>query len=359
MKKIMAILLSLALLLGCTAGLAETAEKQSFGSIRINGEFTLKGLIPEGYTVVPYEKKDDSLLVQIIPDDKSRPEMVLSIAFDEIYADVERLNDLDETALTALEETFTITDPYAVITYDETAYGTRLLICRTLNDYSDYLDILSIYKGYMVEFVMVPGRSAAEKKLTDAQIASCIYFLSELDFATGAEDEVNVANATCEVLVTGFDKEAKTIDLAILQPYTYTEAQVFALKEDGTFLLGEEEVAIGTLQRTDESVNVNDEYFFDKRADGLYTVSLYDQVQMHKVKELTVAVPDSLKYTDQVDAETGEILEEPLVQGAEEFFAALEKAQTEGVAFDSQNVSATFDENGSLTGIERYYTPWQ
>ena len=51
MKKIIAILLSLALLLGCAAGLAEGAEKQSFGTIRVNGEFTLKGSLPEGYKV--------------------------------------------------------------------------------------------------------------------------------------------------------------------------------------------------------------------------------------------------------------------------------------------------------------------
>ena len=39
MRKIIAILLSLALLLGCAAGLAEDAEKQVFGTIRSHGEF--------------------------------------------------------------------------------------------------------------------------------------------------------------------------------------------------------------------------------------------------------------------------------------------------------------------------------
>ena len=55
MKKIIAILLSLALLLGCAAGQAEGAEKQSFGPIRVNGEFTLTGSLPEGYKVIPFE----------------------------------------------------------------------------------------------------------------------------------------------------------------------------------------------------------------------------------------------------------------------------------------------------------------
>ena len=66
MKKIIAILLSLALLLGCAAGLAEGAEKQSFGTIRVNGEFTLKGSLPEGYKVIPFEMSDDAILKIIL-----------------------------------------------------------------------------------------------------------------------------------------------------------------------------------------------------------------------------------------------------------------------------------------------------
>ena len=112
MKKIIAILLSLALLLGCAAGLAEEAEKQNFGTIRINGVFTLKGILPEGYKVIPFELDDDAILTRIIAEDPAKPEMMLSIAFDESYSDVERLNDLDDDQMAILEKTFTDTDPY-------------------------------------------------------------------------------------------------------------------------------------------------------------------------------------------------------------------------------------------------------
>ena len=359
MRKIMAILLSLTLLLGFTAGLAEETEKQSFGTIRVNGEFTLKGLVPEGYQVIPYEISDESILTQIISEDNTRPEMALSIAFDELYADVARMNDLDDEAIAALEETFTITDPYAMISYEETAYGTRLLICRTLNEYMDYLDILSIYNGYMIEFVMTPGSGAADRKLTDEQVENCISFLSELDFVTGADDEVETANATCDVLITGFDADSKTVELTILQPYTFTESKIYAMKEGGSFTLGEEKIEIGTLQRTEDGVIINDEYTFVRGDDGLFTVSLYEQTQMRSAKEITAVVPDGMKFIDQVDPETGEVIEAPQEQTAEEFFAALEKAKTEGITFDIQNVSATFDENGDLSMIERYYVPWQ
>ena len=69
MKKIIAILLSLALMLGCAAGIAEETEKQTFGTIRVNGEFTLKGLLPEGYKIIPFELDDDSILSYIRNED--------------------------------------------------------------------------------------------------------------------------------------------------------------------------------------------------------------------------------------------------------------------------------------------------
>ena len=109
---------------------------------------------------------DDAILSFIVSEDPSKPEMILSIAYDETYSDVERLNDMDDEALAILEKTFTDTDPYAYITYDETAYGTRLLICRTQSEVYDDLDIFTIYKGYFVEFMVTPGKASADQKIS-------------------------------------------------------------------------------------------------------------------------------------------------------------------------------------------------
>ena len=360
MKKIMAVLLGLALLLGCAAGLGETAEKQSLGTIRANGEFTLKGVIPEGYKVVPFELDDAVILTNIVSDDTTKPQMTLSIGFDELYADVERMNDLDDEAMATLERTFTVTDPYAVITYDETGLGTRLMLCRTMNDYSDYLTALSIYKGYMIEFNMVPGKDAEVQRLTDEEIQAGIGFLTELDFAEGAEDVTPAtANAEYDVLITGFDAAAKTIDLTILQPYTFTEWQLVSINAGDTITIGSEEVTIDTLEYPDDEVLINDEFRFTRNDDGLFAVRQYEMPLMRTALEMTAAVPDGLKFTENVDQESGEPLDEPAEKTAEEFFAALEASRNGGILFDSQNVRAVFDENGSLAEIVRYYTPWQ
>ena len=53
MKKIISVLLSLALLLSCAAALAETAEKTELGTLNINGEFTLNAAIPKAIPWTP------------------------------------------------------------------------------------------------------------------------------------------------------------------------------------------------------------------------------------------------------------------------------------------------------------------
>ena len=46
MKKIIAMILSLALLLGCAAGFAEAEEKAVLGTVNVNGVYKIQGKIP-------------------------------------------------------------------------------------------------------------------------------------------------------------------------------------------------------------------------------------------------------------------------------------------------------------------------
>ena len=360
MKKIIAILLSLALLLGCAAGLSEGVEKQTFGIVRVNGEFTLKGILPEGYKVIPFELSDDSVLTRILSSDPTRPEMMLAIAFDETYSDVERLNDLDDDALAILEKTFTDTDPYASITYDETSYGTRLLLCRTQTETYDSLDVFSIYKGYFVEFVLTPGKGAAEQKLKDEEIENCILFLSELDFVEGSEvAEVKVEGKTFTANITGFDPDAGTVDVTLLTPVVMTEWDAVKINEGDTIRIGNEEVLIGTLSYDGDDAVINDEYYLRRNDDGLYNPYVYDSPVLEEAKTMTVVIPDSLVFVEGIDPESGTALEEKQTLTATDLFTAMETAVNSGIGFDSQNVSITFNEDGEAAEIERFYAPWQ
>ena len=360
MKKIIAILLSLVLLLGCAAGLAEGEEKQIYGTIRENGEYTLKGILPEGYKVIPFELSDDYILTRIRPNDPEQPEMMLSIAYDETYSDVERLNDLDDDALEILEKTFTDTDPYANITYEETDYGTRLLVCRTQGDTYDSLDIFTIYKGYFVELVITPGEKAKEQKLTDEDVNNSIRFLSELDFAEGAETaEVTVEGKTFTANITAFDAETKTLEVTLLTPIVMTEWDTVKINEGDTIRIGAADILIATLAYDEDDAVINDEYYLRKNEDGLYNPYFYEKPVLKEVKTLTINVPDTLVFTDDIDPENGTPLDESKALNASELFAALEAANNDGIRFDSENINITFDDNGQVTVIERCYTPWQ
>lgn len=198
MKKIISLLLCVMLILSCAVAIAEdSAEKEKIGTISINGAFDLRCKLPEGYRVQPRKLEGTQVSALIVSDKPEKPMMQLSIVFDEAYADVDRMNDLDDEALEEIERSFTDVDPTIEITYGDTGLGTRLLIARQSNDYLNYIDFFSIYKGYMVEFVVIPSQTAEDKTLTDEQYQMCIDFLTELDFvpADGVDPETSETEA--------------------------------------------------------------------------------------------------------------------------------------------------------------------
>ena len=186
-----AVFLSLAMLL--CAGLAgaevpEVSEKTVIGSISINGEFQLKVGIPEGYTPRPvYASPEMIIAVVEKTDDPTAPVMRLTVAYDETYSDVARMNDLDEQDLALLEATYTETDPEVEISYGETGLGTRLLIARQKDALPNYIDFLSIYQGYFIEFLLSPGSEAEDQTLSDEQLKLSVDFLTDLDFVPMGE----------------------------------------------------------------------------------------------------------------------------------------------------------------------------
>lgn len=156
-------------------------EKEQMGKLNVNGEFSLQCKLPDGYTMQLINTLGTKIAAFITSEDVEKPILQLSIAFDELFANVDRMNDLPEDALKGLESTFTEMNDVE-ISYQNTAYGTKLLIAREVGEDTDFVDILSVYKGYSIEFVMTPNPQAQNQTLTDEQVQMCIDFLSELDF---------------------------------------------------------------------------------------------------------------------------------------------------------------------------------
>ena len=160
--------------------------KESLGTLSVNGEFALQCLLPETYVLQVVNVQGSKIVASILSEDIEKPELYLTIAYSEIFSDVERMNDLSEDDLQMLETSFTDMNDVE-ISYTETSYGTKLMVCREVGNDTDFVDIFSVYKGYNVEFIMQPNPKAKNQHLTDAQIKMCVDFLSEVDFISPDE----------------------------------------------------------------------------------------------------------------------------------------------------------------------------
>lgn len=161
---------------------AETGDgTEKLGRLSVNGEFDLTCRLPEDYKLQVVNTRGEKIVASVLSDDITKPEMYLSIAYDDTYSDVERMNDLNEEDLKVLEESFSDMNDVE-ISYSETGHGTKLLIAREVGSDTDFVDILAIYRGYFIEFNMMPNPKVADQRLTDEQVKMCIDFLTDVDF---------------------------------------------------------------------------------------------------------------------------------------------------------------------------------
>ena len=177
MKKITAIILSLVLLMGCAAGIAEAAAKEDLGTVNVNGEFRIQGKIPEGYRMSILNQNAMLIRSQMISEDKSKPSVELIIAFADDWADTEKLNDVTEADLVEIEDSFREEDEVN-IEYRETGFGTKLMVVTEAVDAPDFVVVYTIYKGYELEFKMTAGT----EPLTDSHIQLLVDFITDIDF---------------------------------------------------------------------------------------------------------------------------------------------------------------------------------
>ena len=273
--------------------------KTDLGMIDINGAFSLQCALAEGYYIQVTKSASDQMVAIILSEDESKPILQLSVGFDEAYANVERLNDLDDEALAKLEQTFVDTDPTVEISYGDTGLGTRLMIARLNNGDMDYLDFMSIYKGYFVECVLVPSEKAADKTLTEDQIQMCIDFLTEMDFvpAGGTQD---IADGRYVTRLTNYNAAENTVQAEVLQEILLNREAVDALKVGDELKIGNDSVTVETLEKDEYGVTVNDEIYLVYGGGTDVLPSFYDHPYYEVIADLTLAIPDSLVFLDGI-----------------------------------------------------------
>ncbi len=178
MKKIIALVLSLVMLLSCAAAVAEE-EKASMGTLKVNKAFDIKySPLPDGYNLSIFQQNDMAIIANIKSNQETLPRMGLVIAFNDEWADTEKLNDVSEEDLEAIKNSFF--EEYSQLYFEtkETASGTQLLIVQVPGGQDAY--VYTIYKGHEIEIHIFPGTE--QNELTDADIDRVVTFLSDMDF---------------------------------------------------------------------------------------------------------------------------------------------------------------------------------
>ncbi|MBQ9010370.1 MAG: hypothetical protein IJ088_13745 [Clostridia bacterium] len=155
----------------CLFGMAENVHQVTLEGFRV------KAVIPKGYT---YSERfvSDILYVGLLqPEDPSKPEASVTIAFDDT-AEGKTLNDMSEEEIDRMIALFLQDTPSATVTKSETGKGTKLLIFDTNTSNECLYDIITIWHGYQVAMRVIPARGST---LSDEQKQMVNQFLTDID----------------------------------------------------------------------------------------------------------------------------------------------------------------------------------
>jgi len=187
MKKLLSLMLCLALLVCSCSALAEApeGEKESIGMIGVEDSFDIKCRLPEGYQVAITAADATSIYADVTSKDPEKPVLTVAIAFNDTYVQdgkALKLNDFSEEEIALLKESLVEMMTDSEIEDAETAYGTKLIIVKGHILERTIVQVFSVYKAYEVRVVAYKGQEASDVTLTDEQIQMIIDFLSEMDF---------------------------------------------------------------------------------------------------------------------------------------------------------------------------------
>lgn len=176
MKKLIALLLSLMLLVGIALPvMAEEAPHRH--TIAYDDTMSVEVVIPDNYAVEEINASGALLLV-MTPLDESKNYFCTLIAQDEDNADVERLNDLSDEAIQAIADDFCADLNNPAVSFAETGMGTKLIVIDDNDGDGDTVIILTLYKGYFLTTYVFP----AGETVTEEEKNMAIQFYTDMEF---------------------------------------------------------------------------------------------------------------------------------------------------------------------------------
>ena len=176
MKKLLAILTALALLVSCFAALADESGDVLYQGI----DFDITVDVPEGYTMQP-QYISSLIIADFVPDDPAKVNYHLGVIYDDEYDKDFVLNDLSDEEFEATaqelmaEYAYDFCDPTTEVR--TTGMGTKLLLIDENGSESEYAILLTIYHGYFIELDM---DKADNVQITEEELQTGIDILTSL-----------------------------------------------------------------------------------------------------------------------------------------------------------------------------------
>ncbi|MBQ7454835.1 MAG: hypothetical protein IJS53_00210 [Clostridia bacterium] len=183
------------------------------------------------------------------------------------------------------------------------------------------------------------------------------------------------AMTACFADILGYDPVRNTLTVELIARETFAGEDLLGLQPgDGIYAWGREIAVRSAEYRADDGVFVINGgegtdgappedrlWFLEELTDrGVDFVHMEDggSYVFNSVAVIECPVRDTLLFLDYISEEWGYPRELPLVRGAEELKALLLDEARRG-DLSMRNVYVTFDAEGGLATVHRYYVPWQ
>ena len=203
-------------------------------------------------------------------------------------------------------------------------------------------------------------------------ITAC--FPASADVITALAIEVNpehLEKTASYARILGYNADSNTLTVELIVPEVFSQDDVEALQVGDSIYTGGQEVAVRTIEKDWDTVLINrgeqgyddDSVYLYRQFDGSYLrMGLDDSFTWRSLDPIECLVTDSLLFLDYTGAEWNEPLRLPIVRSGRELTAQLLKedaSEVYNIGLDCYNVYVTFDGEGSLATIHRFYVPWQ
>ena len=175
MRKPFIWLLLAAALCGLLSAAAAEAPETTEQSVNVMGSFTVSAEIPQGYTFEGNYVSDILYYGTLTPENPAYPVAIVTIAFDE-EADGRSIGDLTKEEISGMvaQDTASLGE-HVEFSEAETAHGTKLLVYNILDEEEARFEIYTLYKGYQVGCVILPGQG---QTMTEELLKMAVDFLS-------------------------------------------------------------------------------------------------------------------------------------------------------------------------------------